>query len=245
MCVGIPVLLSGNVLGFGNLCSWFGNFIIDAIGRISSISWIYNSAEYYVIDAMVILFTLFFFAFIVLKIKRKRVAVCCLSAFLLSIFLSTFSLGIVAESKSAFNYYTSGSREAIIMQSDGNTTVIDISNPTASSVSDNVDRLKEMKMTSIDKYIFTSYSLLIEAAALLAGGSVKIESIYVPAPQTTEENDLQRLLADEFKSSDIEIITYNLGQWSCPKGRSWPFRQLHADAAWPSCRPTGQCLRSF
>lgn len=208
MYIGTSVMFLGNFLGIGTLCSWIGNAILSAIDSVSSINWIYNSAEHPVTEVLVIIFTVLFFAFSIIKISKKRIAVLCLMTILLSVFISSLAFGIVSKNNLHFDYIATKSNEMIIMQSNRETTVLDVSTPTASNTWDNIDIVSDMNITDIQNYIFASYSKIIKNSAKIVSGNIKTDKIYIPLPQNAEEDDLYRFILDEFEDSKTEIITY-------------------------------------
>ena len=86
------------------------------------------------------------------------------------------------------------------MQDDGEVAILDMSLPSDKSISLEMQELKNLKLTEMDSYVFTSYSSYLPAAVDDLLGFVYVKNLYLPLP----ENEDELTLAEK-------ILTENIG----------------------------------
>ena len=216
MYLGILLLICGRFLSLGSITSPFGSFITGSVRVISSINGIYVSAEYAIITLLLIVFTVAFFAFAILDIKRKRGAVTLLVGMLAVIFVTVFSCSVYSKFSGRFDYSLNESGEFIVMQDGGNISLLDLTTPSTKAVSFSVSNFQDHGITEIDSYVFTTYSSNTPAVVDKLVGSVYVRDIYLPLPQHEDELALAKKIIKENAGSKAEFHFYNTDEFiSC------------------------------
>jgi hypothetical protein len=156
--------------------------------------------DFFVVKLLIVLLTLFFFAFLVFDVKHKRVAIFTLSVLLLSTFVSAMIGTNTVRGRDDVLYSPSPSGDTVLLQSDNETTVIYSGRAVSKGARDILNSITDTQLTYVDNFVFTSYShSTIEFARIIIDG-VKVEKIMLPRPTTEEElgqaEGLSYLLAD-------------------------------------------------
>ena len=197
---GLLVLIIGRLIPIGKLIVVFSDGIIWLAETVSSWKFIYVSMDFFVVKLLIVLLTIFFFAFLVFDVKNKKHAILTLTTLLLSVFI-TAEIGTLIVQRSDDAVYTaSPSGDTVLLKSDGDVTVIYSGRAVSRGARDILGCIIDTKLTYVDTFVFTSYShSTIEFTKVIIDG-IKVEKILLPTPTTEEElgqaEGLSYLLAD-------------------------------------------------
>ncbi len=179
--------------------------VIDRLSyTLSSPRWIVVSTDEAQIKALIIIFTVLFFAFIVLKIKHIKSALLVLVCSFIAVhgfaaaqtYTDAFSDGIT--------YGKDGNHELFTLKSNDTTAVLDFGFYTETTAYETADILSEQNIFSLDAYIATNYSTGIAESIKTLLSRTKTEAVYIPEPLNKDEErllDLTELVTDEFKAT--------------------------------------------
>lgn len=206
--VGTALLFFGSFVPIKIIQNPIGKLIIYLAGLISDFKWIYTSTNFTVVEISSVIFTILFFSFFILKIKRKKLAITILSTLLFCIFAISSVLTCTNENKSNIAYYCSDNGEQMILKDSGNLCVVEISNYGKASAYESIGSIMDSKLTRIDKYVFTHYSnkLLDNIKTIL--NSTLIEEIYLPTPKNDTEERIFSDVANEIKKHRASLYIY-------------------------------------
>ena len=184
---GLLVLLIGWLVPIGKLVVVFSDAIIWFAETISSSKLIYVSVDFFITKLLIVILSLFFFAFLVFDVKKKKHAVITLVLLLIGVFISA-EIGTFAVRASDDVLYTpSTSGDTVLLKSDSDVSVIYSGRAVSTGARDVVEQLTEARLTYIDTFFFASYShSTIEFAKVIIDG-VRVEKIMLPVPTTDEE----------------------------------------------------------
>ena len=208
MYLGILLLILGRLFSFGSFVKVCGDLITSTVRGVSSIKWIYNVAEHPEITIILIVFTVAFIAFAVLDIKRKRSAVALLSGMIAVAFVISLLMSLYAKGGDSFEYSLNGSNEWIVMQDEGTVALLDITSASSKTTSQEIDHLHDMGLTTLDYYVFTSYSSKTASSIDKLLGSLYISDIYLPLPQNEDELAIAEKIITSNKKSKSEFHFY-------------------------------------
>lgn len=200
--LGVALLLLGNLPPINFITEQLGNLIIRLSSFFSEIEWVYTSTSFVFIKASIIIFSILFFAFALLKIKNKKPFIISMCVFLTLIFSTSLALTIERKETHTLKYYDY-TNEVIISTCDGETTVIVTGNHNINTTYSTLDILTVENITTIDTYIYSSYSYSLKESVESLLKSIKTETVYVPAPDNLDELDILyeiRLVAKTFNT---------------------------------------------
>ncbi len=212
MYLGSFMLLFGDIIPFGIILSPIVKGTLYLVNAIANIPGTLSSTRFPVITVLALLFALVFFLFLVLNVKRKRLALCIVMTLYVTVFSSSHLMTVMAESHDEINYLNENSADAFIIKSDSETCLIDSSSQTANISYTWLDELSRRNIVRLDKYYLTHYSRKTEAAVETVISKIKTNELCLPSPQNPSESSiLQNLirLADSYK---IKISLISLGK---------------------------------
>ncbi|MBR2465767.1 MAG: ComEC/Rec2 family competence protein [Clostridia bacterium] len=209
--VGLLILAVGFIFPIGAYVMEPLYSAIDKLSyALSSPRWIIVSTDEVQIRALIIVFTVIFFAFIVLKIKRIKLALLLLVCSFIAVhgfaaaqtYADAFSDGIT--------YGKDANHEIFTLKSNGTTAVLDFGSYTENTAYETVDMLSEQNVFSLDAYITTNYSSRMDESIKTLLSRIKTEAVYVPEAVGEDEERLlalTELVTDEFKTA---LVTYSV-----------------------------------
>jgi competence protein ComEC len=184
---GILLLLIGSFIPFGKIMIIFSNAILWLAEKISSIKFIYVSADSLLVKLLMALLSVFFFSFLVLEIKNKRKAVIIILVMLLSVFAVAEIDTLAHRYNDEVVYSPSSSGDVMLLKSGGDVTAIYSGRAVSRGTWDVLDYFAEERLTYIDNLIFAGYShSTIEFINGIIDG-IKVDRIMLPIPTTDEE----------------------------------------------------------
>ena len=184
---GLLVLIIGRFVPIGKLIAVFSDAIIWLAETISSLKLIYVSVDFFITKLLIVLVSLFFFAFLVFDVEKKKRATLTLVLLLVSVFISA-EIGTFAVRRSDDAIYTaSTSGDTVLLKSDSEVSVIYSGRAISTAAKDVVQQITDARLTYVDTFFFASYShSTLEFAQIMIDG-VRIEKIMLPVPTTDEE----------------------------------------------------------
>ena len=206
--LGLLFLATLNLFGLGYAIGAFGHFISNIIGALSSISGIYLTADYWLIQATIYVFTVLLLLFLLLDIKRKRRFLITLLSVFVFIMTSAFFTFTIRKSGNDIEYVCLDDGDIIMLKSNNKLTCIDFSDSTVSDAYECLSYIEDYGVLELDRYVFTSYSTGLSNAAFSLLSSIYIEELYVPSPENEEEQEIADIINEELKDMRCNVIYY-------------------------------------
>ena len=193
---GMILLFIGGIIPFGKLLILFSKAISWLAELISSIKYVYVSMNPFLVKLLIVLLTVFFFAFLVLEIKDKRKGICIIVAMLLSVFAAAEISTVVNVYDDEVKYVPSKSGDAFILKSDGELTAIYSGKAVTDDSRDFLELFADEGIGYLDNFVFASYSYsTVDFSHEIIDG-IKIERVMLPVPNTVDEIAQAEMLAD-------------------------------------------------
>lgn len=204
---GILVFIFGDFLLIKYPFILIGNFIIESSAILSDLDWIYVSTNFAVIEVLSIVFSVLFFAFFILEVKHKKIAISALLGMLGAIFSLSAILTFANQSNDSIIYYNS-EHEHIVFIEDGEILAVDIASYSKGTAYSLYADIANDNITKIDKYVVTNYSYYLENAIDTLTDAILVRELYLPAPQNITEERIFRGILKNSEKSDLKIIPY-------------------------------------
>ncbi len=206
---GIIVLLFGGILPVGKLAVYLGEFIIWLISRFSAPNFVFISTNFTIVKIIVILTTIGFYAFLILKIKHKKIYVSAITCLFCIVLAISSILTYKNENTEVCIYIKDIHKEQISITTEGEISIIDIANYDSGTAYDLGKNMVDYKLTHIDNYILVKYTVDIDDALYTLLGNYKISNIYLPEPKTAEERVIYNLITSRCNGCRTNIIKYS------------------------------------
>ena len=192
--IGILIIFFGNFLFLGNMANFITDCLKHAAEFFSNSKWVYSSTNFELVKIVAFLTTIIFFAYLLLKIKNKRVCTGIFTAlYIVTILLSTVFNAVQINADSLeFNPVSS---DSILIKTEGNSALIYSGGNSKDSAYETIDFLSQDYLSYLDCLILQNYNTkLVEYVETLIS-NVKVERILISEPQNETELKIAEDLA--------------------------------------------------
>ena len=184
---GLLLLLIGRFIPFGKLLIAFSEGILWVAEYISSFKLVYVSMNSFAVRLLIVVLTVFFFAFLVFEIKSKRKGIAILLILLVSVFTVAEIDTVHRRYSDDAVYIPTTAGDMMILKSAGNVSSIYSGSETTSAAWNMLDYFADEGLTYVDNFVLASYShSSIDFINVIVDG-IKVDRILVPTPTTDEE----------------------------------------------------------
>ncbi len=195
--IGKPVIWLSDITK--ELAEWMSNWEMAQISTDSALS-----------RALVVTFTIAFFAFLLLDIKKRNLAITILVSLLsITLLTSTLETGM-ARFDNSLSYAPSNAGDAFLLKCDGNITLIYSGSSKPDDARTIVSYLNDEKINYLDSLVLANYSYTTIDFCKNAANTVKIERIILPEPNTEEEVNQAEGLSDLLSLYGTDMVFYDL-----------------------------------
>lgn len=211
MFIGVFLIFTSSFIPLGSLINFFGDFIRNFAHTLSKFKYAELSSNFSLTEILVIISSIIFLLFIVLKVNKKKTVALVIVC---SLIFSIFSAGIYTAAqteKFVFSYDETDENERILMKSDSQTSLIEISEINTKLTRGTLVYLENRDIMYLDNYIITSYnySSLHAIESLLS--NVYVENLHIPAPKSELQKQIYSQLLNLRKTFDIKLHIYTEG----------------------------------
>lgn len=208
MYLGCIMLLIGWLIPIGWLVSPLCSLMTWLSGVFSSIKLAYVSSYFDIAIIVILIYTLAFYLFLVLKLKKPGKALNVLIIFHLVVNVIPV-VGTVSESYKESVIYCSDTRcDLMVVRSENQVCLINSSQYNKNLVYTALDLLEEAKATTVDKYYLTHYSWSIDDDIEALLYNISVDKIYLPAPQNKDEETILKLAKKSVEGHRTEIVVF-------------------------------------
>ena len=206
MYLGCITMVVGMVVPVGKLLSMLCNFTTDLTELFAAPDFVYVRNSSALTAAFTVILTVLFFAFVILKIKHKRIFISIIaSAFVLCHVIPLISYDF-ATRDDIVNYYSENKRDDFIIRSDGDVCYISSAQYSKSLAYSVIEALERENVTSLTAFYLTHYSYSIEDELNVVLSNVKTDKIYLPKPKNEKESDILEKLKRFISNYSAEIV---------------------------------------
>lgn len=181
---------------------------------LSGLDNVYLSTSFPSVYISAIGCTVFFLAFLIIKVKHKKSAVTILTLVYLSFLGISYIENISYCSVEQFEHISNNECSDIIINADSERAVISSSSYDKDQAYATLESIHKMKYADIDKYFLTHYNFNIPENLDIVLSRIDIDSIFLPSPRNEKEDLILtriRKVTDQF-GCDIQF--YDTGNLS-------------------------------
>ena len=208
---GLLLLLFGGVIPFGKLIVLFSNAILYLAEAVSSIKPVYVSMNFFLVKALIVLITVFFFAFLILDMKNRKRGIALVVVMLFTVFAVAETQTTIIRYNDDIIYAPSESGDVMLLKSRGEVSAIYSGKAYTDCAWDILDYFTDERLTYVDNLVFVSYSYTTVDFINTIIGRIKVEKIMMPIPITDDEinqsEGLSYLLSDYGTSLEFYGMT--------------------------------------
>ncbi len=206
---GIGILILHPIIpSIGLPVIWLTDTINEVVEVMASWQWAIISLDFVAVQVIVVIFAIFFYSILILKIDRFKTAV----AISVCLFLSSSVVGVILTQSVRYsdslmlspNSYT----DMMILKDGGNVTVIAPGTHNDYAAYENADTIINERITCVDNIVLTGYTFsTVEYLGTLLG-EIKADVLYVPEPHSTEELGIAEGIADTLMTYGTDLFFY-------------------------------------
>lgn len=211
MYLSTMMLISGNVIPIGSVASPIAHFIYSLANEMAGIDNVYLSTSFPVVYIGAILCTVTFITFLIVKIKRKRLAVYAIVA-IYSIFLCvSYGVNLDHCATDKMDFATFNGTSDVLINCDSQRTVISSSSYEEDYAYNTLRNISSANYLYVDNYCFTHYSFNIPKNLEIVLSRVIVSTIYLPNPRNDTEELILQKIRNTAEKFDTSIVLYAEG----------------------------------
>ena len=215
MYLGCFTFLIGWLIPLGWLVRIFTGLMTLLAEAFSSIQICYVSSNFTVVLIAVLLYTLAFFAFTVIKLKQPVKALNVLVVCFALISLIPMIGSISADSKETIAYRSDYKCDEMLVRSKSEVCLINSAQYSKNLAYTSLDFLEENNVTYLDKYYLTHYSWSLDEDIKVLTYNVAVEKIYIPEPRNEDEETILKILLKTVEGSRTRVVTFKEYETVC------------------------------
>ena len=210
MYLGCVMMIVGWFIPIGWIIKPLCNLLTFLAGATSSIKISYVSSNFSFVMVVVLLYTVAFYLFLILRLKNsKRVFNLLVIAYLVTTILPTV-LTVKQNLSETVAYYSDYKCDEMLIRSKNEVCLINSAQYSKNLAYTSLDFLEDANVTYLDKYYLTHYSWSIDDEIKVLMYNLSVDTIYVPEPRNEDEETILKILYKTVENCRTEIIVYKL-----------------------------------
>lgn len=208
MYLGCLMLLIGWLIPIGWIVSPLCSLMSFLAGAFSSIKFAYVSSAFDFIVILVILYTIGFYLFLILKLKKPRMVLNALVILFAVITVLPTVFTISKSNTETVAYYSDYRCDEMLIRSKNEVCLINSAQYGKSTAYTSIDFLEEANVTYLDKYYITHYSWSIDEDVETLLYNVSIGQICIPEPRNDDEDTILKILKKSVENHRCELVVF-------------------------------------
>ena len=208
MYLGCVMVLVGWILPVGWLLTPLCRFMTFLAGVFSDIKFAYVSSNFAFVLALIMLYSLAFYVFLVLKLRKPgRVLNILVISFSLVSLIPTVATSVKNNTETVA-YYSDYRCDEMLVRSKNEVCLINSSQYSKNLVYSSIDLLEDANVTRLDKYYLTHYSWSLDEDIETLLYNISVDTIYIPEPRNEDEETILKILRKSVEDFRCEIVTF-------------------------------------
>lgn len=209
MYLGCIMMLIGWLIPIGWLISPLCSLMTILAGAFSSIEFAYVSANFDFVIISVLIYTIAFYLFLFLKLKRQNRAL----TVLLIMYVVVTVLPVVATVKQEYTetvaYYSDTKSDQMLIRSKNEVCLINSSQYSKNLAYSSLDLLDDANVTHLEKYYLTHYSWSIDDELEVLLYNISVDEVYIPSPRNDDEETILKLIMKVVENHRTKVIIFH------------------------------------
>lgn len=208
MYLGCFMFLIGWLIPIGWLVVPVCSIMSFLAGAFSSLKFAYVSSNFIFVTVAVLIYTLAFYLFIILRLKKPNTVLNGLVVGFAILSLMPMIGSISASNKETVAYYSDYRCDELLVRSKGEVCLINSAQYSKNLAYTSIDLLEANNVTNLDKYYLTHYSWSLDDDIKTLMYNVTVDEIYIPAPRNEDEETILKILYKAVENSRTKVITF-------------------------------------
>ena len=208
MCLGCGLILIGWLVPL----RWLISPICFAMSKIaeafSSLKVVYVSSNFGIVVALILLYTVLFYLFAVIKLKRPIRWVNALVVLFCIITVVPTVATIIESNDERVAYYSDTKCDEMLIRSKNKVCLINSSQYEKNLAYTTMEFLEDAKVTYLDKYFLTHYSWSIDDELEVLLSNVLVKEIYLPEPRNDDEQAILKIVNKAVEDHGVNIVLF-------------------------------------
>lgn len=215
MYLGCIMMLIGWLIPIGWLITPLCKLMTLLAGMFSSIKLSYVSSNFTFVVVTVVIYSIVFYLFLILKLKNPKKAFNIILIFyLLTTLLPTIETARQNNTETVA-YYSDYKCDEMLIRSRNEVCLINSSQYSKNLAYTSLDLLEDANVTHLDKYYLTHYSWSIDDEIEVLLYNISVGSIYLPQPRNEDEETILKILYKTVEKSRTDIVTFKEYETVC------------------------------
>lgn len=208
MYLGCVMAIFGWLIPIGALLSPLCQLVYYLAGLMSSAKFAYISSNFTFVTALIIAYTVSFFLFIILKLKKPKKAMKLILIFFAAIMIIPTAATVRENYKETVAYSGGYKSDLMLVRSKNEVCLINSAQYSKNLVYDALDLLEDANATYLDKYYLTHYSWSLDDDIETLLKNVSVREVYLPYPRNDDEDTILKLIYKSVENSNAEVVIY-------------------------------------
>ncbi len=208
MYLGCIMMLIGWLIPVGWLITPLCKVMTLLAGAFSEIRLSYVSSSFSFVTIAVIIYTLVFVLFLILKLKRPKKALNFIVILYAVVSLMPTVATAFVNKNETVAYYSDYKCDQMLIRSKNEVCLINSAQYSKNLAYTSLDFLEDANVTYLDKYYLTHYSWSIDDEIEVLMYNVSVDKIYIPAPRNEDEETILKILYKTVRDCRTEIVVF-------------------------------------
>lgn len=206
--LGILMLILGDIIPLGFLLNLVSRATYYLANVMASPDWIYLSSDYITIMIVTVAYTAGFVLLLSLCFKNKKRAAMILAISFILVMITSLTTNLVSCANDIALYSVDENGDRIILRSDSKVALINSAGQSSSAAYQSYKLLSDEKITYLNMYYLTCYSsgMINDVTKMIS--LIKVDTVYIPFPESEAEEILLEDLTYELEEYSTEIYLY-------------------------------------
>ena len=208
MYLGCAMLLVGWLIPLGWILSPLCRLMSLLAGAFSSLKFAYVSSNFAFVSLIILLYTICFYLFMILKLKKPIRAMNIIVILYALISLIPTVMTTVANHKETVVYNSDYRCDEMLIRSKNEVCLINSAQYSKNLAYTSLDLLEENNVTYLDKYYITHYSWSIDDEIKVLTYNIAVDKIYIPEPRNSDEETILKIVKKAVQNGRTEIVVF-------------------------------------
>ncbi len=209
MYLGSIMLIIGDIIPISYLLKWIYRAMVLLADEISDIELIYIRADSPIILTLITIFTVIFFAFLILKIKRKRLGVKIITISFITLFSVLAIISATVKKEETILFSGSDKCDLFLVNSESETALISSSQYSKATAYKALEFAETNGIYYLDKLYFTHYSKNLTEELEIILSDMRTDEIYIPTPKNKSEEEILLKIENHIKKFNTSLFLYS------------------------------------
>ena len=210
--LGMLMLIFGRIIPLGFILNGISEAMYWLASVLSKPDWIYLCTDYIIILTVVTAYTIGFALLLTLKLKKPKQTSIILAICFSLIMVLSLTVNLITANNDFALCSMDANGDRILLRSDSKVALISSSSYSKSEAYTSYNLLSDYKITYLNVYYLTNYSDGLISDVEKMTSLIKVDAVYIPAPENEEETYIFEDLTLTMKHKSTEICVYSIDE---------------------------------